>query len=158
WGLFAFTARRPRITALVLVVAMAGVGLKGISAYRQAAFEREEMLSMSSFLANSRPASLPIVISDPHLFFELSHYAPRPLRSRILYLPDVSLAICHTGTDSADFPIAIMGPAGGARISGFNAFLEATPEFLVYGYPSGAWGWVGSELAARQIAMKVAGE
>jgi hypothetical protein len=157
WGLYLFTAYRPAVIRVLLAAVLLGAVASSYPKYRGFTNERQEMFSWADRLAESEPRSLPIVIEDPHVFFQLSHYAPPRTARRITYLADVSLARKHTGTDSADFEMAIIGVASGARVSAFETFLESTSHLLVYGYPS-YFGWLVAEMASRHVETRITGE
>ena len=156
WLCYVLTANHRWATCLILGAVMACVGFAGLRTYRSAALAHAETFSVISYL-ESQPGALPIVISDPHLFFQLSHYAAPPLANRLVYLADIPLAVQHTGTDTLDLGMLVLGPVSGARVAAFAAFVKSTPRFLVYGYPAGRWGWAVPELLARHIKTDTVG-
>ena len=76
--------------------------------------------------------SLPVVISDPHSFMMLSHYAPRELSSRLVYLADPQASLRHLGHDTIDRGILDLRPWIGFHIEEYGRYLEAEPRFFVY--------------------------
>ena len=156
WALYAVTARRPVLTTLLTLAMFASVAIHGGRLDRGLGAERKESDSLSRYLGIAQPGSIPLVIGNPHLFFELSHYASPQLAKRIVYLADTKLAIRHTGADTPDAGMIALGPVVGARVPPFEQFLKSTPQFLVFGNPGG-WDWVVSELVTRKCAMEVVG-
>jgi|SRR5579871_314630 len=158
WGIYGLTAHRPGLSTLALTLVLAAAAIHGLRLYRSTGADRAEQFSLAAYLGDQQPASLPVVITDPHSFFQFSHYAPPQLARRMIYLADVPLALRHTGTDTVDSGMQALAPLTGARVSGFDSFLKSNSRFLVYGYPSGTkWAWVIPELLARHTAMQVAG-
>jgi hypothetical protein len=154
WAFYLFTAHRPRLTAVVAAALLVTLGVRGARIYRHAVTERRQVLALANDLAQSQPQSLPLVVSDPHQFFELWHYAPPRLASRMLYVADLPTAVHRTGTDTVDSGMLALGPVSGARVARLDPFLKSTSQFLLYGYPAD-WEWLVPELVARQTPLRI---
>jgi hypothetical protein len=101
--------------------------------------------------------SLPVVVSDAHSFMELSHYAPRDLSVRLVYLADPKAALRRLGYDTVDRGILDLKPWFGFRIEEYAPYLQAQPKFLVYvrtGRLSGL-NWLITELASAQYHIEL---
>ena len=100
---------------------------------------------------------LKIAITDPLMFFELSHQASVRMRSRLVYFADPKLAILHTGTDTPDRGLIGMSRIAPLQIEDLGDVLASGQRFAVFGHP-GLFSWLVSELVARRVPAHVAGE
>jgi hypothetical protein len=101
--------------------------------------------------------SLPVVVSDAHSFMSLSHYAPRELSSRLVYLADPKASLRHLGYDTVDRGILDLKPWFGFHIEEYGPYLQAQPKFLVYvstGRLSGL-NWLLTELASAPYQIEL---
>ncbi len=101
--------------------------------------------------------SLPVVVSDAHSFMMLSHYAPRELSSRLVYLADPKTSLRHLGFDTIDRGILDLRPWFGFHIEEYGRYLEAQPRFFVYvsGGRLGGLNWLLSELASAPYHIEL---
>jgi hypothetical protein len=155
WGLYAFTAQRPWVPLLLLLMLVTGASFQNLLNYRTLAAERMELQNLGAYLAKAQPASLPILIPDAGMFLELHHYGTPALANRLVYLADIAKAIQYSGSDTVDYGTIVIGPAAGARIDEMDSFFKSTPQFLIYGFPSGRWGWSVPELVERHVVLQV---
>ena len=88
---------------------------------------------------------LPIVIADPHLFFQLSYYAPPQLAARLVYLSDVDIALHRRHTDTPERGLLMLKQFAPLHVIPYPAFRSSQPVFLVYSSPS-AFSWVVPQL------------
>jgi|SRR5579871_329479 len=156
WGLYHFTGGRRAIALLVLAGATGYFLFNSVRTYRAFVAERRDLAELGRYLSAAQPTNLPVVISDPHLFAQLSHYGPTPLLNRMIYPSDPNLEFRHTGTNTVDLALQGLTPVWPLRITPFGDFLRSTAQFLVYGYPSD-WGWQLQELEARGMHLEITG-
>ncbi|MGE5646103.1 MAG: hypothetical protein ACM336_09960 [Acidobacteriota bacterium] len=121
--------------------------------YREASRQAARHAHMIEYLESRAEAALPIVIADPHVFFELSHYAPRPLARRLRYYADAKLARRYVGTDTVDRGLLAMRQWAPLDV---EPFPPREREFLIYGHPS-VYAWLVPELARRGFPMEITG-
>jgi hypothetical protein len=157
WGISVLTAGRPVIAVLLLAGASGLFAARGVHMYHGFAAGRNQQQELRQLLADATPADWPLVIGDPHLFVELSHYSPSaPLARRIVYLADPDISLRRTGTNTVDAGLLAMAPISHMRVKPFVQFLESTPQFLTYGYPAD-FAWIAPELVDRGAEMRIAG-
>jgi hypothetical protein len=93
-----------------------------------------------------RTESLPVVVASSHDFFQLAHYAPPALQSRLVYVadPDRASAILGIYTDDR----VLLGFAGRTpiRIERYESFISRNPQFLLYVPSWGAKVWIDWQL------------
>jgi hypothetical protein len=95
----------------------------------------------SSHLRESQPVltelmrlpagSTPIVIADHHAFMELTYYAPRELRSRIVYVVSPSMERAYTGTDTGDLLLSALARHTSLPIVTYDEFVRRNKHFLL---------------------------
>jgi len=93
----------------------------------------------SLYLAVARqPGNLPVAINDGNRFFQLVHYAPQQLSSRLFYPVDPEAAIRFARTDSVDLCLLRYSSFLDFNVTPLNSFIEGRRPFLLYG-SSGGW-------------------
>jgi 4-amino-4-deoxy-L-arabinose transferase-like glycosyltransferase len=75
---------------------------------------------------------LPVVVSSPHDFLQIAHYAPAELAGRLVFVVDAPEAVVYTGSDTADVQLAILRSYYPLRVYDFKAFAVQNPTFLLY--------------------------
>ncbi|MBU6480053.1 MAG: glycosyltransferase family 39 protein [Nitrospirae bacterium] len=121
----------------------------------------ETALSHMYAIVRSVPESdLPVVVADPHNFMKLSHYAPRDLSSRFVYLADPDRSFRYLGHDTLDRGILDLRPWFHMNIQESEPYKRTEPRFLLYvhgAYLGGPWvngqvgpslNWIVSDLTA----------
>ncbi|MCC6139558.1 MAG: glycosyltransferase family 39 protein [Nitrospira sp.] len=98
---------------------------------------------VAEFLAVSATDELPIVVSDPHNFMMLAHYAPRGLSSRLVYLADPDASLRHMGHDTMDRGMLDLNPWFRMNVKDWRAFQQSRGRFLLYVHG----GFLGGPLA-----------
>ena len=116
----------------------------------------ETALSQMYAIVRSEPESeLPVVVSDPHTFMTLSHYAPPDLSSRFVYLADPERSLRDLGHNTMDRGILDLKPWFRLNIQESERYRSEHSRFLLYvhaGYLGGQvapnFNWLLSDLAA----------
>lgn len=151
WTLAAVFGGRARpalaIAALLSVLFFARAAWE----YREVSRAAARQAHMIDFLENRTDPALPIAIADPHVFFEISHYAPPSLAPRLRYYADPKLARQYVATDTVDRGLLAMRHWAPLRV---EPFPPREPEFLIYGHPS-VYAWLVPELAARRFPLAI---
>ena len=73
----------------------------------------------------------PIVIADPHYFFELSHYAPPPLAGRLLHLFDREAVLRYTGSSSTEEGLVVLSRFAPLDVRSFDRYVASGIPFLI---------------------------
>lgn len=98
---------------------------------------------VAEFLTVGIPADLPVVVSDPHNFMMLAHYAPRGLSSRLVYLADPEASLRHMGHDTMDRGMVDLNPWFRMNVEESRSFQQSCGRFLLYVHG----GFLGGPLA-----------
>ena len=122
--------------------------------YREISRTAAQQAAIISFLQEQTDAGLPVVVADPHLFFELSHYAPHELAGRLRYLADAKLAVRFVGTDTVDRGLLAMREWAPIHVERFRPPAGQGRAFLIYGHPA-LFAWLVPELASLHVPMEV---
>lgn len=102
-------------------------------------------------------AGKPIVIVDPHLFFELSHdVTQRGSNMQLIYFADTTLALKYTNTDTVERGLLALKRLAPLDVRSFGQFNATHDHFLVYGYP-GPFEWLVEDLIASGWELVVEG-
>lgn len=100
-------------------------------------------------------STLPLVIADPHLFFELSYdVSQRRSKTKLLYLANTALALKYTDTDTVERGLLTLKRWAPLDVRDFNQFCAKHDAFLVYGYPA-PFGWLVEDLIAQRWTLVV---
>ena len=104
-----------------LGVAIALLLVAGRVYWNQAVEVRQENRARGALIASlertAARSDRPIVIADPHYFFELSHYAPPLLAGRLLHLYSREASLRYTGSDSTEEALVVTEQIRAARRS-----------------------------------------
>lgn len=74
----------------------------------------------------------PVAVPDGQLFLQMWHYAPEPLKSRLLFLADNQAALKYMGFDTIDGGIRDLRPWSSVQVVEYRSFARPGREFLVY--------------------------
>jgi hypothetical protein len=74
----------------------------------------------------------PVAVSDGQLFLQMWHYAPEPLKSRLLFLADNQAALQYMGFDTIDGGIRVLRDWSSVDVVEYPSFASPGREFLVY--------------------------
>jgi hypothetical protein len=147
---------RHRPTAAVVAVLIAlGVFLAG-SAFdaRRLGGAMKGYNFILSFL-REESAGMPVVITNPHTFFELSAIQEnRPSPVPIRYLFDRNLALAYTGTDTVELGLIAMHDWAHLPMERFDAFVARPRPVVLLGGPT-AFSWVTQELQRRNWSIRL---
>jgi hypothetical protein len=155
WTLSRWTDCRPgpglAVAAIILAIFMA----KERHIQRDIEESLNRQAATYQFLQTNNEGRIPIVIQDPILFIELSHYAADNAGTRLIYLADVTLALKYTGVD-ADREMLEWRKLAPLDIEDFHRFCASHGEFLIYSRPGDAYGWLIQELKreGRRLIVK----
>src|SRR5215471_17660051 len=111
------------------------------------------MTSSCPFFARRGPA-WPVVITDSHIFFELSAIQEnRPSSVPIRYLFDRDLALAYTGTDTVELGLIAMRDWAPLSMERFDAFAAHPQPVLLFGN-STLFSWVTQELQRQNWSVR----
>ena len=109
----------------------------------------ETVLSqMYAIVRSETESELPVVVSDPHNFMMLSHYAPHDLSSRFVYLADPERSLHHLGHNTMDRGILDLKLWFRLNIQESEGYRSEHPRFLLYVHA----GYLGGPLSGGQVA------
>lgn len=109
----------------------------------------ETTLSQMYTIVRSEPESeLPVVVSDPHNFMMLAHYAPHDLSSRFVYLADPERSLRHLGHNTMDRGILDLKAWFRLNIQESEGYRSEHSRFLLYVHA----GYLGGPLSGGQVA------
>ncbi len=141
------------VSLLLILTGFAGVRVA--ERYREVTAEAQEQAEASRFLRLRGDVREPVVIANPHDFFELSHRADNERGGpRLIYLADPAMAQKYLGTDAVEFGVVGMQSIAPLRVEPYRSFIASHRSFLVYGR-YGAWDWLSSALEARGARVRV---
>ena len=107
-----------------------------------------------AFLRTVAPDDAPLVIASPHIFFQLSYYAPPPLASRLVYLSDTAASMRYFKTDTVELGLQEFRRWIPISVEDYRSYVRAHPRFLLYG-DTGAWVWLLPELMATGARLQL---
>lgn len=130
---------RNRTKVWLLVVLSCFFLVRQIQTYRSFAGFRSDQDRTFAFLRSQQ--ELPVAVADPRYFFQLSHYAPPDLSSRLVYLASPAYAKKYAGDSMLDDGLMLMREIAPIRIEPFESFRGAGRPFLIYWNP-GPMAWL----------------
>ena len=93
---------------------------------------------VEALVASAKQADLPVVVSDPHDYLQLAHYASPGWTGRFVSIVDAPQAVVYSGSDTADKELAVMRSYAPLQIYDFAPFVAEHPVFLLYSGNGGA--------------------
>jgi hypothetical protein len=135
--------------ACILVLGAAVQQLLWYRSFHSIVFERA---SLCEWLQRQPSTELPIAITDPALFFEMSHYAPRETTERIFYVADPDDALRRVGTNWVDRGLLSMKQLVPLRVQSLS---ELPKSFLVYESGGSEFAWLLPELLERGFPVRI---
>jgi hypothetical protein len=78
----------------------------------------------------------PIVVADVHVFMELSYYAERRIRERIIYPMSRDLELRYSGFDTSSLLLSALSHRTTLHIVDYDAVLAAHPRFVLAALPT----------------------
>lgn len=158
YSVWVLAERSARAALLSVMILGASFLVQGVSDYRQLASEARARAALYSFLRSHAGGELPLVISDPHLFFEVSHEAAQLHdETKFLFLADVPLGIHYTNTDDVERGLLTMKQWAPLDVRDFHQFCSTHNQFLVFGHGQ-FFSWVPSELFKQGWSLTVAAQ
>jgi hypothetical protein len=147
-------SRNRPVPAAVAVLIALGVFLTGSSSdARRLRTEIRGYDFILSFLREER-AGMPVVITNPHIFFELSAIQEnRPSPVPIRYLFDRDLALAYTGTDTVERGLIAFHDWAPLSMERFDAFAAHPQPVVLFGNPT-VFSWVTQELQRRSWSVR----
>lgn len=103
---------------------------------------------MYTIVRNEPESELPVVVSDPHNFMMLAHYAPHDLSSRFVYLADPGRSLRHLGHNTMDRGILDLKLWFRLNIQESERYRSEHSRFLLYVHA----GYLGGPLSGGQVA------
>ncbi len=97
---------------------------------------------------------LPVVISDPHTFGYLTHYAEARFKRRLYYLTHHTAAVRYSGYDTDDRLLGALKHWTDWNVEDYSAFVEKNGKFLVYSTE----GWLVPKLLADHAHIELLGQ
>ena len=94
-----------------------------------------------------------MVVSDPHLFLEVAHFASPALASRLVYVSDPEASVRYIGNDTAERALRGLRHWADIHVEDYRPFLAAHQRFLVYG----TFRWLKDALEKDAARLEVAG-
>jgi hypothetical protein len=155
WGLDWAVGDRPRVAVIATVLLGTCFLAKFVQDKRAVQADADHVRYVCRFLTGTDP-NLPLVIASPHLFFQLSHYAPRQLAARLAYLGDIKIGLDRTQTDSVERGLMSLKPIAPLNVVSYRSFLHSQQVFLVYATP-GPYSWVVPQLVDDGRKLELAG-
>jgi len=147
--------RHAVLGVVILLLSCAGFGM--LSARNLQGTTEASLGKVYELIGREQITSLPLVVSDAHTFMMLSHYAPRELSSRLVYLADPQASMRHLGYDTVDRGIWDLRPWFGFHIEEYSRYLDAHQKFLVYVNSGrlGSLNWLLTELASAPLHIEL---
>lgn len=109
----------------------------------------ETTLSQTYTVIRSEPENeLPVVVSDPHNFMMLAHYAPHDLSSRFVYLADPERSLRHLGHNTMDRGILDLKLWFRLNIQESERYRSEHSRFFLFVHA----GYLGGPLSGGQVA------
>jgi hypothetical protein len=144
----------PMIAILVLCMC-AGFAFRAARTFRNLGWEWDYLRDSQSFLQSHTDTTLPIAVSDAHLFFLLAHYAPPDLAQRIVYLADPDASLHYLGFDSPEQGmVRLLKPWFHLRVEDYESYIASQKHFFVYGAVGNFLNWILSDLIARHMQIE----
>lgn len=112
--------------------------------------------SPERLIASVDHENLCVVISNPHQFLELAHYAGPHLKSRLVSVVDPTAARLYTGSDSSEKELLVLRKFAPLSVFEYPAFKKSHPTFLFYSDAAAENGsdWWLSRLALDSHSLR----
>ncbi|HLW98076.1 MAG TPA: glycosyltransferase family 39 protein [Candidatus Acidoferrales bacterium] len=112
--------------------------------------------SVQELVASAGHPDLPVVVSHPHDFLQLAHYASPDWRGRFVSVVDPVEAVIYTGSDTADRELQVMRDYTPLQVYDFDEFARVHPAFLLYSSNAGmGLDWWGIKLFRSGYKLKL---
>lgn len=112
--------------------------------------------SVEALVASAGHSDLPVVISEPHIFLQMAHYASPEWNQRFVFLVDPPQALLYTGNNSDDLTMQRMRDFIPLRVYDFDKFAVDQTSFLLYSSNAGLNpDWWGARLFRSGYLFKM---
>jgi hypothetical protein len=111
-------------------------------------------LKIYSFLRSESESRLPIVVSHPLTFMQLTYYAPPDIASRFVYLADPEASLLHMGNNTSERNLLELKPWFQLKVEGYTPYVASQRRFLVYSNAR-LMNWLLSELKAADMRIEL---
>lgn len=112
--------------------------------------------SVQDLVTSAGYPDLPVVVSHPHDFLQLAHYASPDWRGRFVSVVDPAGAVIYTGSDTADRELQVMRDYTPLQVYDFDEFARMHPAFLLYSSNAGmGLDWWGIKLFRSGYKLKL---
>jgi hypothetical protein len=160
WGAYVILDRRATMGIAIAAVLFSWFVVKdGIEPALKERAELARLHDTFEFLRTAAPGQAPLVIASPHIFFQLSYYAPPELASRFVYLVDAAASLRYLKTDTAELGMREFRRWTPMSIQDYRSYVQAHPRFLLYGglgYGDlGRWPWLLPHLMATRARLRL---
>jgi mannosyltransferase len=134
-----------RVLVLAVVSVLLVAGTAKVVRDRHAAVEdaRRQDADLRFLAAQQRPG-VPLIVADPHAFFELSDRAARKGGPTLTYIADPQAAVRYLGTDTIDLGLEQLRDFAPLRVIPYE---RAPRRFLLWGIGA-QWDWLSKRLRA----------
>lgn len=158
WGLYAALDANPAVAFILGVLLCVFLVVKEVQTYRRAVAVQDQQASTYTFLEAHAKKNIPIVISSPIDFLELTYDAPESLSRRLTYLADPKLGIRYTGTNDVEQGLLEMKHWAGLSVHPFRSFVASGEDcyilFQTSDYPYD-YDWVIPALKAAHWKIQL---
>lgn len=157
FAIHSLLAGRALIGAVLVLAFCSLFVVRGIRNYQSEIASALSQAEIYNFLQAASESSLPIVAMNAHAFMLLTHYGPRELTSRLVYLADPEASLHYLGYDTVDRGmLELMKPWFHLRVKEYGPYVTSQQRFLVYGN-LGAHNWLLSKLIATDMRVELRG-
>ena len=141
-----------RLVSICLAIVLLFV--VGLVYWNQATEVRDENRERNALIRSlERTAGArPVVVADPHQFFELSHYAPPALAGRLIHLAGQDAALRYTDSYSTEAGLEVLSRFAPLDVRRFERFVASGDPFLLLLRPDrDTWVVPALEAAGRTL-------
>jgi hypothetical protein len=85
-----------------------------------------------ALLQSAGRPDLPVVVSDPHRYFALTHYAAPALAGRLYWIADADASLRYTGADTDDRTLPLLARYFPLQVDELTHFVAEHPSYLLY--------------------------
>lgn len=145
------------LLALLFLLALGFVRRGGMT-LKDAADRSQGRINGVTLLQQLGGNDLPIVVSDPHNFLILSHYAPPELQKRLVYLSDPAASRRYFGHDSIERGMFdLLKPYFKLNVQAYRPYLDSGRKFLLLSEPDFFLNWMLTDLPAKGEQLELKG-
>lgn len=158
WGLYSVLDAKPALAFGLGLLLCLFLVVKEVQTYRRAVVNQSQQALTYNFLEAHAKGNVPIVISSPIEFLQLTYDAPRKIAKRLIYLADPKLGIRYTGTNDIEQGLVEMKHWANLNVQPFRTFVASGKDcyilFLTSDYPYN-YEWVIPALRAAHWRIRL---